>query len=94
MKRKILWGIMSVALGGCVTRNIMLVHPNSGDIRQCQSAGAGIIPAVMAANMASDCVTQFEALGYVRADKLTPEQRAALNPKPRPIEADITVKQR
>jgi hypothetical protein len=92
--KKLMALVLLSGLSGCVTRNIMLVHPNSGDIRQCQSAGAGIIPAVMAANMASDCVAQFQALGYIKAEDLTPEQRGALNPKPRPMEADITIKQR
>lgn len=41
------------------------------------------------------CAKQYEGLGFVRADNLTPEQRASLVSKPTPIgiEQDVTIRQ-
>ena len=42
-----------------------------------------------------NCARQYEGLGFVRADNLTPEQRESLISKPTPIgiEQDVTIRQ-
>ena len=44
--------------------------------------GSGITPAVMVNDQVNSCVRQYEALGFVRADQLTEEQRKTIVVKP------------
>ena len=84
--------VFTLALASCATPTVMLVHPVSGDIRPCQAIGMGLIPAITAVKAVDACVEQYKALGYKRADELTPEERARLSPKPYPTEIEIKQK--
>lgn len=74
--------LLSVALllAGCASPNVMLIHPRTGDIRQCAASGAGIYGAGLAVQSVNNCVGQLQALGYKRADELTQGERDQINP--------------
>ncbi len=78
----------------CASPQAALVHLKSGDIQTCVSSGWGWLGAPMALNEFGNCIERWESLGYIQAEKLTPEQRATLRPTPRPFEADIKIKNR
>ena len=59
---------------------VAMVHPRSGEIRMCQAEGMGLVPAIAAKKAVWNCVEQLEALGYKKAEELTPEERARLRP--------------
>ena len=69
----------SLFLMGCGP--VLLVHPKTGERVICQRE-LGLCQ-------------QYEGLGFIRAEKLTPEQKANLVSKPTPIgiEQDITIRQ-
>jgi|SRR4029450_10964669 hypothetical protein len=66
----------------CVSPFILLVNPKNGTTVECSGMGRGITSAVMVNNQVNSCVRQYEALGYVRADQLTEEQRKTIVVKP------------
>ncbi len=74
--------------GGCASRSVILIHPQSGATVKCGAAGFGIM-AGSAEGMVEECLQSYESRGYVVEEKLTPEQRAELEkrgllPKPEP----------
>ena len=72
-----------VFLSSCATPIVMLVHPKTGDVRRCSAVEVGVPPsAIGATTLINNCVQQWELLGYIQADKLTPEQRSSITPKP------------
>ena len=60
-------------LSGCGTPFTVLVNPKTGERVTCQASRRGM------------CVQQHEAVGFVQADNLTPEQRANLKTSPQTI---------
>jgi len=73
-------------LGGCASRSVMLVHPQSGATVRCGVAGFGIMTG-SADGFVEECLRQYQSQGYVAEEKLTPAQRADLEkrgllPKP------------
>ncbi len=71
--------LIALLAAGCAAPNVILVHPRTGDIRQCRASATGrhALTAVLYVN---NCVTQHQALGYKRADELTPAERDKLRP--------------
>jgi hypothetical protein len=69
-------------LAACVSPFILLVNPKNGTTVECSGMGRGITSAVMVNNQVNSCVRQYEALGFVRADQLTEEQRKTIVVKP------------
>ena len=67
---------------GCASPFVLLVNPKNGTTVECSGMGSGITPAVMVNNQVNSCVRQYEALGFVRADQLTEEQRKTIVVKP------------
>jgi len=80
---KLILALLIVFLSGCAP-NILLVHPTSGKLMKCGPSGSYALSLAgqIVKNMETErCAEQYEALGYVRADKLTPEQRAMITPR-------------
>ena len=78
-----------VAIQGCATQSVKLVHPQSGATVSCGEAGVGTL-ALAVGGLIEECVTKYGREGYVPVDKLTPEQRADLErrgllPKEEPV---------
>ena len=82
-------------LAACSPSYVMLIHPKTGERATCtQPSDMGTHPLtyVVAENRVSECVQQHEALGYIKANQLTAEQRAAITPKAATIQQEITIK--
>jgi hypothetical protein len=98
MKRTIL--LCGLFLIGCAGP-IMLVNLKTGERITCSgnnnpynrvSPGLTLLTT---GSYTESCAKQYEGLGFVRADNLTPEQRTNLVSKPTPIgiEQDVTIRQ-
>lgn len=81
---------MVLLLVGCGP--VLLVHPKTGERITCHASQRHPFLDSMES---SACARQYEALGFVRAEDLTADQRANLLSNPRPIEVqqDITIRQ-
>ena len=82
------WPLLLLILFGCVSRSVMLVHPQSGATAKCGAAGTGVM-AGNAQGLVEECRKKYESQGYVDVETLTPQQRADLErrgllPKPEP----------
>lgn len=76
-----------VLLFGCATPTILLLHPETGRVLECKPSGRyapTLIGQIVTNKEIESCVKQFEALGFIRADKMTPEQRARVGAIVRP----------
>ena len=67
---------------GCAAPFVLLVDPKNGTTVECSGMGRGVTSAVIVSNQVNSCVRQYEALGFVRADQLTEEQRKTIVVKP------------
>jgi len=89
--------LASLFLAGCGgASHVLLVHPRTGERVSCQFGGNPHPVAVLYdQNRTENCAQQYEALGFIRATDLSPEQKAKLSSKPLPIgvEQDITIRQ-
>lgn len=56
--------VLCSLMGGCASYMTVMQNPETGDIEECESAGAGLIPMVMAESQHDDCVRQLRGLGY------------------------------
>ena len=56
--------LLFLSLGGCASYTTIMQHPETGDIEQCQSKGAGLIPMALAKSQHEDCIKQLKGLGY------------------------------
>jgi hypothetical protein len=79
----LLMGILSVS--ACGPNMTLLVYPRTGERIECRALvdrGSGVV-----INQAprENCVQQYEGLGFVQVDNLTPQQRAEIIPKSRPL---------
>ena len=98
MKKLISIIVLPVIIGCVGPRVILLVHPRSGELVKCTPyVGQGYVgeqPSTLRADaLVRDCAQQYEALGYIRAENLTPEQKATITPRTYPIEQDITIRE-
>ena len=66
-----------LALTGCSSQSVMLVHPQSGATVRCSATGTGVM-AGAAGGIVEECLKKYERQGYVAVEKLTPEQRTDL----------------
>jgi len=62
----LLAGIGALALA-CAPASILLVNLKTNDLRRCSANEDG-----------EPCIERLEALGYIRVDRLTPEQKASV----------------
>jgi len=72
--RMLLWITVALIMAGCGGPNFkILANPKSGELVKCDGGGsqAGWIARVVA-----DCISEYEAIGYVQVENLTPEQRS------------------
>lgn len=69
----------SLFLVACAAPFVLLVNPKNGTSVECSGVGYGLVPAIAVSNQADSCVKQYEALGYIKAENLTAEQRETLN---------------
>jgi hypothetical protein len=58
---------ISIALPACGTTSILLVNLKTNDLRTCPVG-----------EESEACIKRLEALGYSRADRLTPAEKASL----------------
>jgi len=76
--RKLLFFVFSLVLLGCGPTYIMLVNPKTGDLKRCSGLEVGGLKTLSLQRAVESCASQFEILGYIRVENLTPEQRANL----------------
>ena len=69
--------IFLATLTGCSSHGVNMIHPHSGASAECSASGLGF-GASFSAAFVENCSRAYEDRGYVRTDKLTPEQRASL----------------
>ncbi len=77
--RKLLFFAMSLLFMGCGLSYILLVDPKTRDLKRCSASEVGVYGQPALSRAVESCAKQFEALGYVRAENLTPEQRSNLD---------------
>ncbi len=93
MKKRLSTFVMLIFLSACSAPFVLMANPKSGETVECSGVGVGLIHAIAVSNQVENCVTQYQRLGYVRADQLTEEQKATLKLHP-PIQEHRTVIQR
>ena len=74
--RKLLYFTIALVMTGCGGPTFkILANPKSGELVKCEGRGfqGGWIVKVVA-----DCISEYEAIGYVQVENLTPEQRTNL----------------
>lgn len=69
--------IMLLTLAGCSSQSVKFVHPQSGASAECSASGFGIGASFSEAVVAG-CARAYEERGFLRAEKLAPEQRDSL----------------
>ena len=65
------------ASAACSSQTVKLVQPQSGATAECSASGFGFGAAWVEETLGG-CAQPYESRGYVRSDRLTPEQRADL----------------
>lgn len=76
-------------LVGC-SGTVLLIHPQTGERITCRGRANHPVLGYM---QASDCADQYEALGFIRAENLTAQQKEPVSkPTARRIEQDITIR--
>ena len=83
-KNRLSWRVSSMALSllflvtsACSSQTVKLVQPQSGATAECSASGFGFSAAWVEETLGG-CARPYESRGYVRLDRLTPEQRADL----------------
>jgi len=61
----------------CTSQTVKFIHPQTGATAECSASGFGI-GAGFNEGFVGGCGRAYEERGYLRADQLTPEQRANL----------------
>jgi len=69
--------LVLLAMPGCSSQGVRLIHPQTGATVECSGSGFGLGAAWVESHI-NDCTRRNENRGYIRLDKLTPEQRALL----------------
>jgi len=65
---------LPLLLAGCDFATILLVHPKTGQQITCR----GYVP-VLDSIQASSCAKRYEALGFIRAENLTPQPKEQIS---------------
>ncbi|MBI4526835.1 MAG: hypothetical protein HY695_23820 [Deltaproteobacteria bacterium] len=66
-------------LSSCA-RSVLLVQPTTGQVTECSASAVGpIIGTARVTASIHSCVEEHKRLGFIEADKLTPEQKAKFN---------------
>jgi hypothetical protein len=73
----VLLTIALFATAACSSQGIKLIHPQSGATAECSASGFGI-GAGMSEGFVGGCARSYEDRGYVRLERLTPDERASL----------------
>ena len=83
-KNRLSWHVSSMALpivllatSACSSQTVKLVQPQSGATAECSASGFGFGAAWVEETLGG-CARPYESRGYIRLDRLTPEQRADL----------------
>ena len=69
--------LVLLVTSACSSQTVKLVQPQSGATADCSASGFGF-GAVWVEETLGGCARPYESRGYVRLDRLTPEQRADL----------------
>jgi len=77
---KILLIVGSLFLAGCGPHMTLLVHPKTGERKECR-AGINQYGDPVGQDVRLNCVQQYGALGFIEVEKLTPEQRDSIIPR-------------
>lgn len=70
--------LLLLAGAACSSQTVKLVQPQTGATAECSASGFGFSAAWVEETL-SGCSRPYESHGYVRLDRLTPEQRAELD---------------
>lgn len=70
-------GIFLIALAGCASQTVKLIHPQSGASAECSASGFGA-GGSFAEGVISGCSRTYQERGYLPLEQLRPEQRADL----------------
>jgi len=83
MKRAYILSIGILSVSACGPSMTLLVHPKTGERVECY---AGTVRRELSIPLdqskRTNCVEQYESLGFVQTQNLTPEQRENLPAKP------------
>jgi hypothetical protein len=78
---RIIWpAVIWLALPGCSSHTVTLIHPLTGATAECSASGAGLGTG-WAQGFVDSCVARYKNMGYLPSDDLTPDQQAALQKK-------------
>ena len=69
--------LLLLASAACSSQAVKLVQPQSGATAECSASGFGFSAAWVEETLGG-CARPYESRGFVRLDRLTPEQRADL----------------
>ena len=69
--------LLLLASAACSSQTVKLVQPQSGATAECSASGFGFGAAWVEETLGG-CARPYESRGYVRFDRLSPEQRADL----------------
>jgi hypothetical protein len=69
--------LLFLASAACSSQTVKLIQPQSGATAECNASGFGFSAAWVEETLGG-CARPYESRGYVRLDRLTPEQRADL----------------
>ena len=69
--------LLLLASAACSSQAVKLVQPQSGATAECNASGFGFSAAWVEETLGG-CARPYESRGFVRLDRLTPEQRADL----------------
>lgn len=69
--------IIFALLGGCASQSIKLIHPQSGATAECSASGFAVGVSI-ADGIVGGCSRAYEERGYVRLERLQPDERASL----------------
>ena len=64
-------------VAACSSQSVKLIQPQSGATAECNASGFGIGAAWVEETLGG-CLRPYESRGFVRLERLTPEQRADL----------------
>jgi hypothetical protein len=74
-----------VFLIACGPHLTVMVHPKTGEAVECRATTTQRGLLAIGQQARTDCVQQYQALGYVRADDLSPAERTTIIPKYKPV---------
>ncbi len=74
------WFVAALWLGavsGCTSQTVKMIQPETGATAECSGSSYGLGP-LFSESVADSCARVYQNRGYVALERLTPEQRAAL----------------